>query len=1081
MKLLFKKKWGTVKLFIATAVILFFSAGQTFAQTSFVISGIVTDTKGAPLQGASVLLKGTTIGTATDAKGMYKLTAPDGAGTLVITYTGYQLKEVVVNNLSTINITLSPEENALNDVVVTGYSKQSKRDVTGAVSTISGDVIAKTPVTDIGSVLQGRVAGVSVDNQGGPSSTAVVRIRGFGTLGNNDPLYVVDGVQMRGGNNLINPNDIETITILKDPSLTSLYGAQGGNGVIVITTKTGKNGPPKLEYSSYVSSENPIKYPSLVSPQEHADAFWNYFKNANPAQTPTSPIYGNGANPVLPDYIIEIGRGSANPLIAAAGSPEVNPALYNLQNYRILQTNKAGTDWFREVFQNSISQSHQLTVSGGTDKSSYAIGFNYLNNQGILHNTFFKRYSLRANTDFKVKPWLTIGENAEFSYSTGSDVGSHSPNNIIASLYGISPLLPVRDIAGNFAGTSGTGAGLNSLGGGNPVNAQSQGKTDNGYSAGFIGSAYIDIQPLRGLIFESKVGLQIYPYEYRYFLDVYPQETYSGAFNSFSEGGGTTGGWRWTNKVSYEKTFNGIHKFSGFVGYEASKEVGRYHGATTPNLPYSPISYRYLSSGVPVDSLSLVNQVNGGGDISATLSVFGNVNYTLLNKYLISAVVRRDGSSKFGTLKRYGTFPSISAGWRITQEEFMEKIDWLNELKLRAAYGENGNDAIPSGQYLTQYTADTYTTYYDLGGTNNSAILGFAPYQLGNPSIHWETNKTTNLGFDASLLKNSISVSFNWFNRTTDGLLYAPAVTYLQGDVIAPYKNIMKFRNKGIELEAGYHSPVNRKFSYEMNANFATYRNEVLYIDGTPNSFIGGASYGSTHFDLNRSVVGMPVSSFFGYIQEGIFQSADEITNHATQTNITPQNGIGHFKFKDISGPNGKPDGFVNDYDRTFLGSPHPKFTYGYNINLNYKNFDLSIFIQGVAGNKIFNYWRVVSQWPGAYGAGSTNTWSPDNTDAKLPIWSATTAGTDNVPSSFFIEDGSYLRFKNVSLGYNIPASKTFSRLRVYIQGYNLFTITKYSGIDPEISTGDAGSAGVDFGGNYPVSRKFILGINIGL
>ena len=407
----------------------------------------------------------------------------------------------------------------------------------------------------------------------------------------------------------------------------------------------------------------------------------------------------------------------------------------------------------------------------------------------------------------------------------------------------------------------------------------------------------------------------------------------------------------------------------------------------------------------------------------------------------------------------------------------MENVSWINDFKLRAAYGENGNNAIPSGLYEDSYQLTGYINYssYDINGTNNSAVTGAGLYQLGNPYIHWETNKTTNLGFDAVLFNNSTTIAFSWFDRITKDLLAVPPVTGLRGDALAPFENIMQFSNKGIELELGYNNKIG-KFSYEVNFNIATYRNNVDHISNDSVAHIDGGSYGSTHFDLTRSIVGQPVSTYFGYIQEGIFQSGDEYTkNGVTHNGLTAETAAGHFKFKDINN-----DGKIDNDDRTFIGNPHPKFSYGFNLNLYYSNFDIAVFFQGVSGNKIFNYWRVNSVFPGAQGVGSDDTWSPTNTDAKLPIWNSTISD-DVRPSSFFIEDGSYLRLKSLQLGYTIPASKAFSKLRVYVQGFNLATFTKYTGIDPEISTGNATGIGIDFGGNYPISRKFIVGVNFGL
>jgi TonB-linked SusC/RagA family outer membrane protein len=1087
-----KKKQHSATLLLAMRItflqltLAFIFCGSLFANTytgqenldkkvfAATVSGIITDEKGVPLVGATISVKGKiNLVTTTNNAGRFKLDIGANSALLIVSYTGFITQQVSVKADQSVSISLVSTDTNLDDVIVTGYSRQSKRNVTGAVSTVSSDVVAQTPVADVGSVLQGRVAGVSVDEQGGPGATSVVRIRGFGSNGNNDVLYVIDGVQVRGGSNLVNPNDIETITVLKDPSNTALYGAQGGNGVIVITTKMGKKAAaPKLEYNTYGSFETPTKYPKSLIPQQYANAYWGYLKNSNLALS--NLFFGSGATPVLPDYIIE--RKGLPVLTAAEGSAAVNPALYNLSNYRILKTNKDGTDWFGALLDQSFSHNHQLTLSGATDKSSYSLGMGYLNNEGTLLGTYFTRYSIRVNTEFRPVKWLKIGENMQFSYTQGAGVsnGNHNPQGLIADLYRRSPLIPIYDITGNYSGPKDF-ADTKALhpGGNNPVLGQNTGRDNSkGYNAGVIGSAYVDIEPMKNLIFETKVGVQFYPYSYRFFIDTFPQNVYSAPYNQFTEGGGYSTDLRWTNKVSYDIKFKNIHSISAFAAYEASKATSRSNQGTVTNLLYTTQGYLNLSNG---DFNPVAPMVGSNGSENST-SVFGNINYILMDKYLFSFVARRDGSSKFGPLSRYGNFYSYSGGWRISKEKFMQRFTWLSDLKLRAAYGENGNNAIPADLYEDRYTTSGYVNYssYDLNGTNNSAFTGAGLYQLGNPKIHWETNKTTNIGFDA-MFQNKFSVAFSWFNRVTKDLLAVPPVTGLRGDALAPYENIMQFSNKGIELELGYRNRIGQ-VSYDMNFNVATYKNNVDYISSDPTAHIDGNAYAPTHFALTRSVVDMPVSSFFGFIQDGIFQSADDYTkNGVMHHGLTAATAAGHFKFRDINS-----DKKINDDDRTFIGNPHPKFSYGYNLNLNYKNFDMGIFLQGVSGNKIFNYWRVNSVFPGATGEGSDDTWSPTNTGAKLPIWNSTTSD-DIKPSSFFVEDGSYLRLKSLQFGYTFHATKAFSKMRFYIQGFNLATFTKYTGIDPEISIGNATNYGVDFGGNYPISRKIVFGINFGL
>jgi TonB-linked SusC/RagA family outer membrane protein len=1056
------------------------------------IKGKITNEKGEPVLGASVELVGQHKGAAANNLGEFTIAAlKPGKYTLHVSGIGFEtiVQEVTIsdNQVLELSFQLKSNNNALNEVIVTGYSRQSKRDVTGAASTISADVVEQTPVTSVESVLEGRVAGVSVDGQGGPGSAQTVRIRGVGTLGNNDPLYVIDGVQIRMGigngsqniSNLLNTGEIESITILKDPSLIALYGSEGSNGVVVITTKTGKLGAPRLDYNTYIGVQEPKNLPSTITPQQQANALYNSYRNTNMAFPYESFYDTTGGSPILPDYIIE-GSGTNN-IGVKAGDPLANPSLYNYANYRILQANKAGTNWWKELFKPAMTQNHQLTLSGANDKSNYAVTLGFLDDQGILLNSYFKRLSLRVNTQFKIKPWLKIGENVELSYSTQNSEG-RSPTGDIAALYILSPLLPKYDIAGNLAGTNKALILGNT---GNPFTDRINSLGDKNYSESIVGAAYVEAEPIKGLTYTNQIGFQFFPNEYHGYSPVEYQEPIPGTTNLFTEGGSYSTDWRWLNKLSYSITLHDIHKITALVGYEARQFAFRSYGGTTGNIGFPSTSTQYLGNGNTGSGTAYVPTVSGGGDAYTNTSVFGNVTYSLYDKYLLTGTLRRDGSSKFGPDSRFGNFSAASAGWRISSEKFMDNIQWINDLKLRASYGTTGNDAIPSGLYLGTNTAGPFGAY-DLAGTNTSSMSGYFPYQLGNAGLHWETNVTTNVGFDATLFKNRLNASFNWFDKKTKGLLYAPPSSGTAGSALSPYENIMDFTNKGVELELGYNGHIGQ-LRYDMNFNISTYRNRVDYINGVDSTYIQGGQFGSNGSTyLTRSVVGRPVSSFYGYVYEGLFQNAADIESHADESSlgITPANALGHVKYKNMN-----KDNVIDANDETFLGDPNPKFSYGFNLNLYYKNFDLGILLQGVYGNKIFNYARIMSQFPNGPGAagqsgltaGSLDTWSPTNTNAKLPIFSQDLSANDQSPSSFFIENGSYMRVKNLQLGYTISHLKGIRRLRIYVQAYNLLTITRYSGMDPEVNDGDPHNLGIDYGTAYPIAKKFLFGVNFGL
>lgn len=1062
--------------------------------TEGIIKGTVTNEKDEPMVGASIVLVGAGKGTSAGLSGEFTITGVrPGKYKVQVSAIGYQTMVLDITlqdgQSRELIVQLRPGGNALNEVVVTGYSRQNKRDVTGAASTISADVVSQTPATDVTAILQGRAAGVSVDEQGGPGSAMVVRIRGVGTIGNNDPLYVIDGVQIRMGNasgsqdisSLINPGDIESITILKDPSLIGLYGSEGSNGVIVITTKAGKMGTPRLDYNAYVGYEMPKKLPSFITPQQQADALYNSYLNSTPAQTPKpASFYGNGNTPVLPDYIIE---GPSPNVGVAAGSPQAAPALYDLRTYRILKANKTGTNWFKELFKSAFTQNHQLSLSGANEKSSYALTFGYFNDQGTELNSYFKRYSLRVNTLFKIQPWLRVGENMEVSYTDangGTRRTSNTFNNDIGAIFALSPLLPTHDIAGNLAGTKGTTI----LGGGNPLIGRSSAKDSKSYTESIIGTAYLEAEPVKGLIYTNQIGFQFVPNQFHYYLPKLFQEPLTDTSSIFSEGSNYFTDWRWLNKLSYSTTIARDHRISAFVAYESHAFAYRDNQGVTGNLASPNPSNQYLGSGNTGTDAFYTPIVYGGGDKRTSVSMFGNVTYFLMDKYLFTATARRDGSSKFGPSSVYGNFWSVSGGWRISKESFMDRLSWLTDLKVRASYGGSGNDAIQTSAYTDVYTSDPFG-FYDLGGSNTSSMSGYYLSAYGNPDVHWETNKTINIGFDAALFNNTFTASFNWFNKVTKGLLYAPTTTGNQGSAASAVQNIMDFSNKGVELELGYNGRTGQ-VRYEMNFNIATYRNRVNYIDGVASSHLDGGYVGSGGGTaLTRSVVGRPVSSFFGYVYEGLFRSQQDITGHASETlfGINPANALGHVRYKDIDN-----NSAITDSDRTFIGDPNPKFTYGYNLNLYYKNFDFGIFVQGVYGNKIFNYGRIMTQMPnglvagqGGLEAGALDTWSPSNPNARLPIFSQGSGVNDLSPSSFFIESGSYLRVKMMQLGYTLPKMKGISRLRCYVQAYNLLTLTHYSGQDPAVNDGNPKGLGIDYGTAYPIAQKYLFGVNLNL
>lgn len=668
------------------------------------------------------------------------------------------------------------------------------------------------------------------------------------------------------------------------------------------------------------------------------------------------------------------------------------------------------------------------------------------------------------------------------SYASENSVG-RNPTGDIASLYILSPLLPKYDIAGNYAGTNKALVLGNT---GNPYTDRENQPSDKYYQESIIGSAYAEVEPIHGLTYTNQIGFQFVPNETRAYTPVQYQEPIPGTTNLFTEGGAYFTDWRWLNKVAYSTTIAKVHKVTAFAGYEANQYNYRIYGGTTGNIAYPSSNTQYLGNGNTGTGSAYVPTVYGTGSAYTKVSMVGNATYSLMDKYLLTGTFRRDGSSNFGPDDRYGNFAAASAGWRLSSEDFMKNIHWINDLKVRASYGTAGNDAGNGSVSYIGYLASGPFGDYDLAGTNINSMSGYYPYQLGNPNLHWESNKTTNIGFDAALFNNSLTGSFNWFNRITDGLLYAPPSSGTAGSALSPYENVMNFSNKGVELELGYNGHIGRQLRFDMSFNISSYRNRVNYIDGIDSAYIQGGVFGSNGaIYLSRSTVGRPVSSFFGYEYQGLYRTAQDVAGHASEANfgITPTNALGHVMYKDLNG-----DGVIDAHDETYLGNPNPKFSYGYNLNLFYKDFDFGILLQGVYGNKIFNYARTLSEYPNGAAAGQgalspagLDTWSPSNPNAKLPIFSQDLTAYDLSPASNFIESGSYMRIKQLQLGYSIPHLKGIRKLRIYIQAYNLLTITHYSGMDPEVSDGDPHNLGIDYGTAYPMSKKYLLGVNLGL
>jgi TonB-dependent starch-binding outer membrane protein SusC len=1065
----FKLKRCNPIALLVTAIFMAFSLSSFGQQRT--ITGTVTDPDGATLPGVTVLVTGTTTGTSTNMNGGYSLNVPGPDAVLKFSYVGYMDEEIPVEDKTVINVTLLPSIQMLTEMVVVGYGSRMKEELTGAVSTISNAELQSSSAPSVISRLQGQVAGVTVTSANRPGGDAIIRIRGIGTINDADPLFIIDGVPTGPGNNL-NPNDIESISILKDASSTAIYGTRGANGVVIITTKRGQfNQKPKLTFSFKTGANNPTNQYEMLNTKEYGEALWLSYKNRGVA--PTHTQYGSGATPTIPDYILPAG--------AMEGAASVNPSLYRYPEYQIYKANKTGTNWYDEIYRPGWMQEYDLSVVGGGQNSNYAFSGSYMNEDGYLIHTNFKRYTLRMNADAKLNDWFKVGESLQVLYidehGRFTDNAEDSP---IADAFRMQPIIPVYDIEGNFAGSRASEMGNAQ----NPVARLYRERNNNGNRARMLGNGYIQVNPLKNLTFRSLIGFNFEQWNYKGHIIPNFDHSEPNRVNGLDVNSNFGLQWNWTNTLNYNLTLPNGHRLNLLAGAEAVESTYRFLNASRRQFFSEDPNYMQLAVGE--------SNRNNDGNLEewSLLSQFGRVNYDIGSKYFLEGSIRRDGSSRFSEDNRWGIFPAASAAWAISEEGFMAATsNWLDMLKMRLGWGQVGNDRIPYYNSYTTFISDPYRSGYALDGSNTSAMPGFMPYRQGNEDTTWEATTTLNLGIDGSLLNNRFRFAFDVWQRFTKGMLFDPPIPYVAGAVIPPNLNIADMKNQGFDLELGYgNNALQGQFSYNITATISRYSNEIIALTGDPDYIQGGQS--ERQMEYTRFGVGSAFPDFYGYIVDGIFQTDAEAAAHP-QYGTTDYNQPGHYKFRDISGPEGKPDGRITADDRTWIGSPHPDFVGGLNVDLAYGSWDLNVFFYGSYGNEVINY---VTRWIdyGMFNGGLSKralyeSWgSPkltNNADATLPMLDQNTISQQ--PSTAFIEDGSYLRLKNLRLGYTVPQNALQSigfgeqSLRLYVQASNLFTLTKYKGLDPEINLSGE-SMGLDRGA-WPTARMIMFGINVGI
>ena len=1003
------------------------------------VSGTITDDASNPLPGVSVVIKNTKLGTTTDAQGKFQLSVPAQSNTLVLSYIGYTSKEVTIGNQSTINVAMEASEEALSELVVVGYGTQKKSSLTGAVSSVTPKELKALPVISATQALQGRVPGVSIPNNSGPGTEPVVRIRGVGSISlNPNPLYVIDGVPAGGLNN-IDPKDIESLEVLKDASAAAIYGSRAANGVILITTKKGTPGKMTINLDSYIGTQSAWRTLDLLNRDQYIQ-------------------YGTA-------------------LLTASGQPvpgrfnNLNTPVYDGAPTTFAQTD---TDWQDVMFRNAPITDNQLSISGGTSTSRFYTSVGYFDQKGILPYTDYHRYSFRINSDHKVKKFLTIGQTLLAATDRQTAERDGGGRSLVMNMMRMIPYWPERDPT-KIGGFSTTAQGLDATDPENPLRVAEQEQQYRVNTAfKLIGTIFAEVRFTDWLRYKFTAGTDFASTRFNGFLPIYDDGNRSRVNATVDESRNQYFSTVFTNALTFEKTF-GKH-YVNVLGV-AEQQKSRANG----------LSAQGLRPNNNIQVIQGVSNPNGSSSRSENtlISYVGRLNYEFAGKYLLGASIRRDGSSKFAPGRKWGTFPAVSAGWRISEESFMQGVSAINELKIRGSIGQTGYNAL--GDYEWQPLIQANNTIYPFG---NQRQLGSYFNRLGNSDLSWEVTTMSNIGLDLSLFNNKINITSEYYVRETDGLLLSVPIANSIGYSNSPLANVGSMRNRGFELAAGY-TQSGRDFNWNLTANFDVTRNKVLSLSTPSANINAGANGDFGGFEITRTEAGQPIQSFYGWVVDGIFQSAEEVraANALAGAGKFYQNektAPGDIRFRDLNG-----DGKIDPSDRTYLGSYIPKFSYGLNWSGNYKNFDFTMFFQGVYGNKVYNGTKVIGQGMLRLFNASTevlNAWTPQNTNTDVPRAVSGDPNQNSRTSDRFLEDGSYLRLKNLSVGYTVPGDRigkltgnVLTKARIYVSSHNLLTFTKYTGYDPEVSSkyGNLLTNGIDYG-QYPQARTLMVGVNLG-
>lgn len=981
------------------------------AQQRRTVTGVITDTSGEAIIGATILVKGTTQGTVSDIDGAFTLEVTDDA-VVAISYIGYTPQEIPVLGKSNLAVVLQEDRQMLDEVVVVGYGVMRKRDLTGSVASVSGETLRNKPLASVGEALQGRAAGVQVISSGKPGDNVSFRIRGISTINNSEPLLVIDGVPTDLGINAINMEDVETVDVLKDASATAIYGSRGANGVILITTRKGKSGDGTISFSANWGVQRATNMPQMLNASQFASLHNEMIANYNLSVSPSSQLTQR------PDF--------------------ADPTSWN-----------ESTDWLGLLFDQAWMKNYTLSYSGGNDKGSYYVSGGVLDQDGIVLNTSYRRYTVQFNSESKVRPWINFGHNFTLSHDVKQQ-GSYDIRSTMASL----PTQPLYEDDGSWSGPGQPAYQYGDLR--NPIGtATLSSSRTNGYNV--LGNLYGELKPTDKLTFKSLGGIDIKLWDNRGFSPKYDWKPIPQPQSSLSESSNKSITYLWDNTLTYIDTFADKHHLNAMIGSSAQNNVYNYMSASVQE---------FLSDANNQLNNGLVDPTVGGSRNDwAVLSLIGRVNYNYDNKYMVTATMRRDGSSRFSEANRWGTFPSFSAAWRLSEESFFTPSHWVSDIKLRLGYGATGNQGgIDNYAYFTRLK----TGQYVFNGTPVSTLY---PLVMPNLDVRWESVKQFNAGADLALLDQRLHLTLDAYLKNTSDMLVPMSVPITTGysDIYVPSINAGQVQNKGVELTLSSRN-IDGALVWDTDLNLSYNRNKVMKMNDGIALFTGG--------DINMTKVqvsaeGKPVNAFYGYVTNGIFQTQEEVDNYAVQ--VSGGTAPGDIRFLDLDN-----NGVINADDRTYIGNPFPEWSFSMNNSLTYGNFDLQIFLQGIAGNDIYNanrIWQESMSIPQNQISKVLDRWRGEGTSNSMPRAVYSDPNMNVRHSDRFIEDGSYLRLKNLTLGYTLPTDLSrkayLSNARLYLSAQNLFTLTRYSGFDPEV-----GAGGVDLG-TYPVTRTVSLGLNI--